>query len=390
MKNKINFKQPKYMLPAILYPLLIGAGWLIIDLFQTEVEEEDHSGLQTTEYLNSDLPSAHLKEDIGSKRDNMQRSFGNIRDLSAVETLDNDRDSLNKKEEYESKYSEDETAVLQEQESLKRLQEMQARLQQQASSNSRMRNDDDLLSAEDRRLLEQMRRRRLSGDMQGDLSLQSQEVKTDTLSVTAVSESEDDKKAVKALDDDAENIAVVKKVRETSSYFNTLSEESSDSRLIKAIIDEEIKAVSGSRVRLRLLDAIEIDGVVMKKGTYLYATLSGFSNQRVKGKIESVLVGDELYKIGLSMYDLDGLEGLYVPSSAFRETAKDVAGSVTQGSMSVNPGDNRNSITQWAGQALQNAYQQTSNAISKAIKKNRVRLKYGTQVYLVNRKDKRK
>ena len=41
-------------------------------------------------------------------------------------------------------------------------------------------------------------------------------------------------------------------------------------------------------------------------------------------------------------------------------------------------------------QAVTNAYQKTSNAISKAIKKNKVKLKYGTFVYLVNGKEKRK
>ena len=40
--------------------------------------------------------------------------------------------------------------------------------------------------------------------------------------------------------------------------------------------------------------------------------------------------------------------------------------------------------------AVTNDYQKTSNAISKAIRKNKVKLKYGTFVYLVNGKEKRK
>ena len=38
-------------------------------------------------------------------------------------------------------------------------------------------------------------------------------------------------------------------------------------------------------------------------------------------------------------------------------------------------------------QIEKNAYQKTSNAIGKAIKKNKVKLKYGTFVYLINSKD---
>ena len=119
--------------------------------------------------------------------------------------------------------------------------------------------------------------------------------------------------------------------------------------------------------------------------------MSGFGQQRVKGKVNSVLVGDEILKVNLSLYDSsDGLEGLYVPQSQFRETAKDIGSSAMQGSMNIGYGTGGNSVTQWAGQALQNAYQQASSAISKAIKKNRVRLKYGTQVYLVNGRTEKK
>ena len=160
---------------------------------------------------------------------------------------------------------------------------------------------------------------------------------------------------------------------------------------IKAIIDEEVKATEGSRVRLRLLDDIEVGDIPMKKGSYLYATMSGFSKQRAKGKVESIMVGDELFKVGLTIFDTDGLEGLYVPGSQFMETVKDVGGSAMQTNMNLNDGgSNGNNVEQWAMQGLQNAYRRTSNAISKAIKKNRVRLKYGTQVYLVNSKDKKK
>lgn len=117
--------------------------------------------------------------------------------------------------------------------------------------------------------------------------------------------------------------------------------------------------------------------------------MSGFSSQRVKGTIGNVLVNDEIIKVSLALYDTDGLEGLYVPSSSFRETAKDVASGTFNSNMSMNTGNNGNSLTQWGMQAIQDAYQKTSNAISKNIKKNKVSLKYGTFVYLVNNQEKK-
>ena len=48
---------------------------------------------------------------------------------------------------------------------------------------------------------------------------------------------------------------MVRKVKTASDYFNTLAVNAREPKLIKAIIDEDIKAMDGSRVRLRLLDA---------------------------------------------------------------------------------------------------------------------------------------
>jgi len=59
------------------------------------------------------------------------------------------------------------------------------------------------------------------------------------------------------------------------------------------------------------------------------------------------------------------------------------------GNMNMSMGSTGNSLAQWGMQAVNNAYQKTSNAISKAIKKNKVKLKYGTFVYLVNGQEKR-
>ena len=62
--------------------------------------------------------------------------------------------------------------------------------------------------------------------------------------------------------------------------------------------------------------------------------MSGFGSQRVKGNIKSILINDNIIKVNLSIYDTDGLEGLYVPSSNFRETTKDV---VSQAVISERP-----------------------------------------------------
>ena len=87
--KKINFKQPKYMLPLIIYIPLLATGYFIFDIFDTEVADIGNKNLQTTEYLNPELPDARVKGDgIGSKYESMLKSYGKIDDYSAVDNID--------------------------------------------------------------------------------------------------------------------------------------------------------------------------------------------------------------------------------------------------------------------------------------------------------------
>ena len=407
--KKINFKQPKYMLPLIIYIPLLATGYFIFDIFDTEVADIGNKNLQTTEYLNPELPDARVKGDgIGSKYESMLKSYGKIDDYSAVDNID--RNNEEEKEEYNSRYSEEERASL-ESEEAKKLAEMQEQLQKSAQKGKDL-NNGTSMTEDERVALSQQREKdameelnralaqaRLQGqaatsptpqsqEEQAQQSQQAQQVQQPSGSKVE-GKVEINERSVKAIDEDEETQEVVKKVKVTSDYFNTLCENEPEKKLIKAIIDENVKAVDGSRVRLRLLDDIEINETVVPKGSYIYAIMSGFGSQRVKGSVKSILVDDELIKVSLSIYDTDGLEGLYVPGSAFRETTKDVASGAMSGNMNMGTTTSNNSLSQWGMQAITNAYQKTSNAIGKAIKKNSAKLKYGTFVYLVNGKEKK-
>ena len=375
--EKINFKQPKYMLPLIIYFPLLGTGYFICDMFDTKLAETQDKNLQTTEYLNPNLPQAQIKNDgIGGKYENMLNSYGKIEDHSAVNNIEMDENDT--KEEYESKYSEDELRKLDE-EAANRLGKMDG---QEGSQNANA-------SKSESQALEELNKALAEARLKGMQSVtpteEAKDTPNDSSSASVSGKIEINDKAKRGLQEDEEPTEVVKKIKTSSDYFNTLTENEKEPNLIKAIIDEDVKAVDGSRVRLRLLDDVEIGDVVVTKGTYLYATMSGFGSQRVKGTIKSLLVDDELVKINLSLYDTDGMEGLYVPGSSFRETAKDVASGAASGNMNMNTSTaGVGALTQWATQAVTNAYQKTSNAIGKAIKQNKVKLKYGTFVYLIN------
>lgn len=385
--KKINWKQPKYMIPLIIYLPLLFVGYFVIDLFHTE-KAEIPDGLATTEYLNPDLPEAKMKGDgIGNKYESMLKSYGKIDDYSALGNIE--RNEEDTREEYESKYTDEEREQLEAQEAAK-LAEMQRQLQESAQKGQEIAQGGSP-SEEDRIARSKQREQEAMDELNRAIAqarLQAQQSMMPAATDTADAGQREGK--VEASDrkrtDDDEPQEVVKKVKVTSDYFNTLCDNDKETSLIKAIIDENIKAVDGSRVRLRLLDDIEINDVVVPKGTYLYATMSGFGSQRVKGNVQSIMVDDDIVKVSLALYDTDGLEGLYVPSSQFRETTKDVgSGALSNTSSLTNSSTTSgNSLATWGAQTITNAVQKTSNAISKAIKKNNAKLKYGTFVYLIN------
>lgn len=385
--KKINWKQPKYMIPIIIYFPLLFVGYFVIDLFHTE-KAETSNGLTTTNYLNPELPDANMKGDgIGNKYDNMLKSYGKIDDHTALGNID--RNEEDKKEEYDSKYSEEELKQLESQkQEAEKLAEMQRQLQESAQKGQEVAQGDGT-SEEDRLALSKQREQEAMEELNRAIAqarLQGQRAtnlpaETDTLT----KRNEKNLEVSDEKENDDEPQEVVKKVRVTSDYFNTICENEREEKLIKAIIDENIKAVDGSRVRLRLIDDVEINEIVVPKGSYLYATMSGFGSQRVKGNVTSIMVDGEIIKTNLALYDTDGLEGLYVPSSQFRETTKDVgSGALSNTSTLTNTTTTGNSLASWGAQAISNAVQKSSNAVSKAIKKNKVKLKYGTFVYLIN------
>ena len=392
--KKINWKQPKYMIPLIIYFPLLFVGYFVIDLFHTE-KAEIPDGLATTEYLNPDLPDAKMKGDgIGNKYESMLKSYGKIDDYSALGNIERNEEET--REEYESKYTDEEREQLEAQEAAK-LAEMQRQLQESAQKGQEIAQGGSP-SEEDRIARSKQREQEAMDELNRAIAqarLQAQQSMMPAATDTADAGQREGKVEAsdkKKTDDDEEPQEVVKKVKITSDYFNTLCDNDKETSLIKAIIDENIKAVVGSRVRLRLLDDVEINDVVVPKGSYLYATMSGFGSQRVKGNVQSIMVDDDIVKVSLALYDTDGLEGLYVPSSQFRETTKDVgSGALSNTSSLTNSSTTSgNSLATWGAQTITNAVQKTSNAISKAIKKNNAKLKYGTFVYLINSRSNKK
>jgi conjugative transposon TraM protein len=172
----------------------------------------------------------------------------------------------------------------------------------------------------------------------------------------------------------------VTKASSSTAAFNTIMPEQHDG-LIRAIVDQNITGYQGSRLRIRLLEDMMAGHFLVKQGTYLYAEISGFTGQRVLLTIKSIMEDDQLLPVKLSIYDNDGLPGLYVPASAFRDFTKDLGSDASQGLTLQQSADNNNQMVM---SVVQRMFESTTTAVSKLIRQNKAKLKYNTIVYLID------
>ena len=174
----------------------------------------------------------------------------------------------------------------------------------------------------------------------------------------------------------------VTKAADAASDFNTVTPEKKDD-FIKVVIDENLTGYASSRIRLKLLDDISVGKNLVRKGTYLYALVTGFSGQRVILSIKSIFLEGKLLPVKLEIYDLDGLEGLYVPESAFRDFTKDLGTNTVQGVTIENSGTG-SAASQLAMSTVDKLFESTSTAIAGIIRKNKANIKYNSYLYLID------
>lgn len=164
-----------------------------------------------------------------------------------------------------------------------------------------------------------------------------------------------------------------------NNVFNAFYKEQENS-FIKAVIDENNKGFLGSRIRFRLLENIFVGNRKIDKGSILYGQISGFSMQRVDLKVVSVFTKGEILPVNLSIYDVDGMKGLYVPQSVFRDMIREMGSNSVQGTQMDMGGQG---FFTSVGSKL---FTSTSKSIANLIKTNKAKLKYNSYVFLIDEK----
>lgn len=409
--KKIDFKQKKYIMPLIAFPFLIWAVYNVGDfLSQNEVEPEKQE-------INTSLGDTDAE--ILSKNDSYDMFFENKdtrtmldefgeddekrllyaenltekqkRYIDSLEYVRSQKLNTDAEDFYNQKMFDYETASRQQRERERELKAQDDRdyersmelirmLNREASGNYGGNSNSSPSASENYYAQEEKPEDPVSTLRRQMIMLDSLEKSKDPEYIAMIQAEERMKKNKERMEAFLNSTLKVEKAS-LNSQFNTISKVK-ENNFIRAVIDENVKGYSGSRIRFRLLEDIFVGkNHRIPKGTILYGQISGFNMQRVKLNIVSVLHNGEILPINLTIYDNDGMEGLYVPASAFREMVNEFGSNSMQGQNMNNSGDGF-FTSMWT-----KLFQSTSTTIANLIRKNKVKLKYNSYVYLINEQE---
>lgn len=157
----------------------------------------------------------------------------------------------------------------------------------------------------------------------------------------------------------------------------------SDAPTVRACVAATQVIRAGSTVRLRLLEPVRIDGVLIPRNTLVYGTAT-ISGMRLQVVVSSVEYGGRIFAVEASAYDLDGQPGLNVPNSRERTALKEALASVGQtAGTSVN-------VTRSAGQQVlselaRGGLQASSQYVAEKLREVKITLKANHQLLLISK-----
>lgn len=146
---------------------------------------------------------------------------------------------------------------------------------------------------------------------------------------------------------------------------------------IQAEVQETQTLQNGSTIKLRLLQDIFVAGHRIPANDFIFGTCT-VNSERLHVQLTSAVCDNEIYPISLKVYDIDGLEGIFVPGAITRDVTKE---GISQGigSMGITSLD-----PSLGAQAAAAGIETAKSLLSKKIKAVVVTVKAGHRVLLEN------
>jgi conjugative transposon TraM protein len=165
-----------------------------------------------------------------------------------------------------------------------------------------------------------------------------------------------------------------------SNQFYGLQETGTVSGSPKAFEAEVYDAqtlVSGSVIKLKLLNDIYVNGILIPRNHFVFGVCA-LSGERLTVNVSSIHYRNEIFPVSLSVFDLDGLDGIYIPGAIARDVAKQSSNQAIQDIQlnSMNPS--------LEIQAANAGIETAKNLISKKTRLIKVTVKSGYKVLLID------
>lgn len=100
-----------------------------------------------------------------------------------------------------------------------------------------------------------------------------------------------------------------------------VTDEENMQNAVQAIIPETQTLVSGATIRLQLVTDIYLNGVMVPKDQFIYG-MASLNGERLAIHITTIRHQNNILPVDLSVYDLDGMEGIFIPGAITRDVAK--------------------------------------------------------------------
>jgi conjugative transposon TraM protein len=171
-----------------------------------------------------------------------------------------------------------------------------------------------------------------------------------------------------------------------TSFYTTGTNEvnvGSSPNTIKACVHNDQVIVSGQNVQLRLLEPVKAGGIIIPVNEIVtgIATIRG---ERLNITISSLEFRGRIIPVEISVYDMDGQSGIFIPGSLETTALKEVAASMGQGagtSISITQGTTAGQ--QLAADVGRSLIQGASQYVSKKLRTTKVTLKASHRLLLL-------
>lgn len=159
------------------------------------------------------------------------------------------------------------------------------------------------------------------------------------------------------------------------------SEAVTDKNSIRASVYQTVTLSNGKELQLRLLEPMRAGNMLIPANTVLTGSVK-IGGERLHITITSIQYADNVIPVEMEVYDMDGMQGIFVPNTDELNAAKEIAANMgTSMGSSITITDDAGS--QLAADLGRSAIQGVSQFFSKKMREVKVTLKAGYKVLLL-------